>query len=104
MTISAFKRLNLTPTKIISAVAAIAAVFLVITLTASAAIPAVGMGSAKSFAVLAGSGITNTGATTLSGTDGANIGSSPTGTFTGDTTVTTTDAYIVTAELIESAR
>ena len=103
MTISAFKRLNLTPTKITAAVAAIAAVFLVITLTASAAIPAVGMGSAKSFAVLAGSGITNTGATTLSGTDGANIGSSPTGTFTGDTTVTTTGTKYLAADAVTAA-
>lgn len=103
MTIAAFKRLNLTPTKIIAAVAAIATVFLVVALTATAAIPAVGMGSAKSFAVLAGSGITNTGATTLSGTDGANIGSSPTGTFTGDTTVTTTGTKYLAADAVTAA-
>jgi LPXTG-motif cell wall-anchored protein len=57
--------------------------------SASAAQPAVGLGTAGSFAVLAGAGITNTGATTASGTAGANFGSSPTGTFTGDTLVTT---------------
>jgi LPXTG-motif cell wall-anchored protein len=61
------------------------------------------MGSAKSFAVLAGSGITNTGATTLSGTDGANIGSSPTGTFTGDTTVTTTGTKYLAADAVTAA-
>jgi hypothetical protein len=79
VTISAFKRLNRIPTKIISAVVAIAAVFLVITLTASAAIPTVIMPS-------------DTGTLTLSTCyPFNNIG-------------TTTDAYIVTAELIESAR
>ena len=103
MTIATFKRLNLTPTKIIAAVAAIAAVSLVIGLTATAAIPAVGMGSAKSFAVLAGSGITNTGATTLTGTEGADIGSSPTGTFTGDTTVTTTGTKYLAADAVTAA-
>jgi type VI secretion system secreted protein VgrG len=51
--------------------------------------PTVDLGTTSSFAVLAGSGITSTGATTLSGSAGADIGSSPTGTFTGDTDVTT---------------
>lgn len=100
MTISTFKRLNLTPTKIIAAVAAIAAVSLAIGLTATASIPAVGMGSSKSFAVLAGSGITNTGTTTLGGSAGANIGSSPTGTFTGDTTVITSGTKYLAADAV----
>jgi hypothetical protein len=51
--------------------------------------PKVDLGLAKSFAVLAGSGITNTGPTTASGSAGADFGSSPTGTFTGDVQVTT---------------
>jgi hypothetical protein len=52
--------------------------------------PRVDLGLAESFAVLAGSGITNTGATTASGSAGADFGSSPTGTFTGNVQVTTT--------------
>lgn len=80
---------KLTKTVIAGSIAAIAATTIFITVVATAAIPAVQLGTSKSFAVLAGSGITNTGPTTLSGTYGANIGSSPTGTFTGDTTVTT---------------
>ena len=51
--------------------------------------PKVDLGLAESFAVLAGSGITNTGPTTASGSAGANFGSSPTGTFTGNVLVTT---------------
>ena len=51
--------------------------------------PKVDLGLAESFAVLAGSGITNTGPTTASGSAGADFGSSPTGTFTGDVQVTT---------------
>jgi len=103
MAISAFQRFNLTPAKISAAVGAIAVVFLIIGITASAAIPAVGMGAAKSYAVMAGSGITNTGATTLSGTDGANIGSYPTGTFTGDTTVTTSGTKYLAADAATAA-
>jgi hypothetical protein len=52
--------------------------------------PRVDLGLAESFAVLAGSGITNTGPTTASGSAGADFGSSPTGTFTGNVQVTTT--------------
>jgi hypothetical protein len=69
------------------------AIALVITLTtnASAALqPTIQLGTARTYAVLAGSGITNTGATTASGSYGANFGSSPTGTFTGSASVTTT--------------
>jgi LPXTG-motif cell wall-anchored protein len=54
-----------------------------------AAQPKVDLGLAESFAVLAGSGITNTGPTTASGSAGADFGSSPTGTFTGNVLVTT---------------
>jgi len=46
----------------------------------------VGLGTAKSFAVLAGTGITNTGATTISG----DVGSFPTATETGFATVVLT--------------
>lgn len=81
-------------------VAAIAAASIFVTVVATAAIPVVQLGTAKSFAVLAGSGITNTGPTTLSGTNGANIGSSPTGTFTGDTTVTTSGTKFLAADPI----
>ncbi len=37
----------------------------------------VNLGTAKSFAILAGSAITNTGSTTISGTAGGNIGLHP---------------------------
>jgi LPXTG-motif cell wall-anchored protein len=50
----------------------------------------IGLGLTSNFAVLAGTGISNTGPTKISGTAGGDIGSSPTGTFTGDTLVTTT--------------
>ena len=66
--------------------------------TASAALqPTVVLGTSESYAVLAGSGITNTGATTASGSAGANFGSSPTGTFTGSASVTTTGTLFLTA-------
>jgi hypothetical protein len=57
---------------------------------AQAVQPTVDLGLTSEYAVLAGSGITNTGATTVSGTLGADLGSSPTGTFTGSADVTTT--------------
>jgi hypothetical protein len=48
------------------------------------------LGTTANYVVLAGTGITNTGPTTASGDAGADFGSAPTGTFTGDTSVTTT--------------
>jgi hypothetical protein len=91
---------KLTKAVIAGSIAAITATTIFITVIATAAIPAVQLGTSKSFAVLAGSGITNTGPTTLSGTNGANIGSSPTGTFTGDTTVTTSGTKFLAADPI----
>jgi hypothetical protein len=63
-------------------------VSLTVATIAFAAQPTVGLGTASSYAVLAGSGITNTGATTVSGSAGSNMGSDPTPAFTGDTLVT----------------
>ena len=57
---------------------------------AQAVQPIVNLGTTESFAVLAGSGITNTGPTTVSGTAGGDMGSSPTQAFTGEVDVTTT--------------
>ena len=74
-----------------SATVAVAATMtLLLATSASAVQPTVGLGSTTVYAVLAGEGITNTGPTTVSGTAGGDMGSSPTGTFTGDTEVTTT--------------
>ena len=65
----------------------------------------VDLGLAESFAVLAGSGITNTGPTTASGSAGANFGSSPTGTFTGDVLVTTSGTkYTAVDAAVTSAK
>lgn len=58
------------------------------------------LGSAESFAVLAGAAITNTGGTSLSGTAGADIGSYPTPTYTGHSLVTTTGTEYYTAQPI----
>jgi LPXTG-motif cell wall-anchored protein len=67
--------------------------------------PKVDLGLAESFAVLAGSGITNTGPTTASGSAGANFGSSPTGTFTGDVLVTTSGTkYTAVDAAVTSAK
>ena len=52
----------------------------------------VNLGTTASFAVLAGTGITNTGSTTISGDVGGDIGSHPTGTYTGQASVTTSGA------------
>jgi LPXTG-motif cell wall-anchored protein len=91
--------------KITLFIAATAALTLALASSASAAQPAVGLGTAGSFAVLAGAGITNTGATTASGTAGANFGSSPTGTFTGDTLVTTSGTkYLAVAPQTSGAQ
>jgi LPXTG-motif cell wall-anchored protein len=65
---------------------------------ARAAQPPVQLGTASSFAVLAGSGITNTGATTVSGSAGGDLGSSPTATFTGSVLVTTNGTKYTAAD------
>ncbi len=61
-------------------------------LLASAAQPPVGLGTAASFAVLAGTGITNTGVTTISG----NVGTYPTGSETGMTACPGADCVTLT--------
>ncbi len=86
-------RLNFKQTKVIVpviATAVVAIVALIIPAISNAAQPTVNLGSTSNFAVLAGSGITNTGPTTVSGTAGGDMGSDPTPAFTGDTLVTTT--------------
>jgi type VI secretion system secreted protein VgrG len=72
------------------ALTALTALSLTLASSATAAQPTVGLGTTESFAVLAGSGITNTGPTTVSGTAGGDMGSSPNGSFTGDADVTST--------------
>ena len=72
------------------ALTALTALSLTLASSATAAQPTVGLGTTESFAVLAGAGITNTGPTTVSGTAGGDMGSSPNGSFTGDADVTTT--------------
>lgn len=81
------------------------ALALVISATTDAAAvqPTVNLGSAETFAVLAGSGITNTGPTTASGTYGADFGSSPIGTFIGSASVTTTGVKFIAADPLTAA-
>ena len=67
-----------------AAVAVVSASVLVVATPASAAQGPVGLGTADSFAVLAGSGITNTGPTTITG----DVGTFPTPTETGFGSVT----------------
>lgn len=68
------------------------------TTSSSNAVTPVSLGTSSTFAVLAGAGITNTGATTVSGTAGGDMGSSPTPAFTGTETVTTTGTKYLAAE------
>ncbi len=74
------------PRLVVAAIAAAALVVLVPTLGAGAAPTTVGLGTAESFAVLAGAGITNTGATAITG----DVGTFPTTSETGFGTVTLT--------------
>lgn len=85
----------------VPAIAIVAAItFFTISSTISNAEPKVLLGNTSNFAVLAGSGITNTGATTVSGTAGGDMGSAPTPAFTGAASVTTTGTKYLAAEAI----
>jgi LPXTG-motif cell wall-anchored protein len=81
-------------------VVALTAALIALPVSALAAEHPVDLGSAVNFAVLAGAGITNTGATTVSGSAGGDMGSHPTGSFTGADDVTTTGTKYLAAEQI----
>lgn len=84
---------------------ALSAGLVALPMVATAAQAQVGLGTAESFAVLAGAGITNTGPTTLSGSAGADIGSYPTTTFTGEADVTTSGTkYLLGEAAVQGAK
>jgi hypothetical protein len=68
---------------------------------ASSAIDPIELGTAANFAVLAGTGITNTGATGISGT-GGDIGSYPTRAFTGADAVASSGEKYIAADVSEA--
>lgn len=89
----------------LSAVFFLVAISTSLSIGSSAAQTKVDLGTASSFVVLAGAGITNTGATTASGTAGADFGSAPTTSFTGEADVTTTGVkYTALDPVVESAK
>jgi type VI secretion system secreted protein VgrG len=61
-----------------------------------AANPVIRQGTTSTYGVLAGSTVTNTGATTISGTAGGDIGLSPGTSFTGSASVTTSGVLHIT--------
>lgn len=99
-------KINFKQTKVIVpvvATAVVAIVALIIPAISNAAQPQVNLGSTSNFAVLAGSGITNTGPTTVGGSAGGDLGSDPTPAFTGDTQVTTTGTKYTAPNAVVSA-
>lgn len=60
----------------------------------------VNLGTTSTFAVLAGTGITNTGPTVISGDAGNDVGSAPTPTFTGQDEVTMTGGAVHLADAV----
>lgn len=76
------------------AVMAIIAAMLLPTLSVAAVQSTVNLGSTATFAVLAGSAITNTGATGIEGTAGGDVGLFPGTAYTGGETVTLTGGAI----------
>ncbi|WP_422484292.1 ice-binding family protein [Gudongella sp. DL1XJH-153] len=85
------------------ALASVLAIMLVIPTIGNAAEAAVDLGTASSFAVLAGSTITNTGDTTISGSAGSNVGLHPKTAFTGETSATISgDVYLAEATASEA--
>ena len=87
------------------ATATVATMAFAIATGAQAVQPIINLGTTESFAVLAGSGITNTGPTTVSGTAGGDMGSSPTQAFTGEVDVTTTGTkYTAPSAVVDGAK
>ncbi len=66
--------------------------------TSFAAQPTVGLGTASSFAVLAGQTVTNTGVTTIGGSAGGDIGVFPGSAFTGQDTVVQSNGAVYLAD------
>jgi len=88
-----------------SGVSAIVVVSMLATSLPANAEPTVLLGTTANFAVLAGSGISNTGPTTVSGSAGADLGSSPTGTFVNPVQVTTTGTkYTAVDPIVTTAK
>ena len=105
---SKISKINFKQTKVVVPVVAtalVALVALIIPAISNAAQPTVNLGSTSNFAVLAGSGITNTGPTTVGGSAGGDLGSDPTPAFTGDTLVTTTGTkYTAPSAVVTAAK
>lgn len=101
-------KINFKQTKVVVPVVAtalVALVALIIPAISNAAQPQVNLGSTSNFAVLAGSGITNTGPTTVGGSAGGDLGSDPTPAFTGDTLVTTSGTkYTAPSAVVTAAK
>ena len=78
----------------------ILAVMMTVPAMSMAAQPTVNLGTTSSFAVLAGTGITNTGPTTLTGTAGNDVGVSPGSAFTGQASVTMVGGAVHLADAV----
>lgn len=78
--------------RLISLLLTLALVIMAVPTMSMAAQPTVNLGTTSGFAVLAGSTITNTGTTTISGDAGGDVGLSPGTVFTGQASVTLSGA------------
>ena len=78
----------------------ILAVMMTVPAMSMAAQPTVNLGTTSSFAVLAGTGITNTGPTTLTGSAGNDVGVSPGSSFTGQASVTMVGGAVHLADAV----
>lgn len=80
--------------------ALVLAVVMAVPATSMAAQPTVNLGTTSTFAVLAGTTITNTGPTTLTGSAGNDVGVSPGSAFTGQASVTMVGGAVHLADAV----